>query len=305
MDIEVSIIVPIYNKGEYIRACLESILGQSLASIEVICIDDGSTDSSRKELEAFAERDSRVVVLENSENIGAAASRNRGILYAQGRFLRFVDADDLLPAMSTEALLRRAICSGSDVVRGALAIFHHDNRSSYHEIIGVEDCASSNFAAEPSLWIPYWHTSYLISTQLVRSHNILYPKLRRGEDPAFLASVLTKAQRISLTSEVVYLYRKYPKSDGSAATSFHAVADTLAHAAMVKRLFKIAHAPSWDHGYGPFLLDDFREFLSRCHLSRDQAALVLAEAKMLWGDYVELFFQRSPASDITKRSEVE
>ena len=227
-------------------------------------------------------------VIDNGRNLGAGASRNRGIKAATGRFIRFVDADDLLPLGSTEILYDRAVMTGSDVVRGSLALFQQDDPSNLQSVIAVPDRAKTSLRTESSLWVPWWHTSYLISSNLIRANNLAYPELRRGEDPVFLASVLISAQQISLVSDIVYLYRRYPKTPGSAASTLTDVKDTLKHAAVVKSLFTVYHPDCWAHGYGPFLLDHFRGFISRCQLDAVQMEFVVSEVGKIWGPGVQL-----------------
>lgn len=92
---DISIIIPVYNKEEYLSECLESILEQTYKNFEVICIDDCSNDGSRKVLDKYAVRDSRIKVIKNNENLGAGASRNIGIDCAVGEYLLILDADDI------------------------------------------------------------------------------------------------------------------------------------------------------------------------------------------------------------------
>ena len=88
-----TVIIPAYNAEKYLPQCLDSVIGQTLKDIEVICVDDGSTDGSGKILDEFAARDRRLKVI-HQENAGVSAARNRGIKAARGRYLTFVDADD-------------------------------------------------------------------------------------------------------------------------------------------------------------------------------------------------------------------
>ena len=93
----ISVIIPIYNDEKYIRQCLDSALSQTLREIEVLCIDDASTDGTPGILAEYAKRDDRVKVITNSTNIKADASRNLAIDAARGEFLCFIDSDDFLP----------------------------------------------------------------------------------------------------------------------------------------------------------------------------------------------------------------
>ena len=94
-SISCSVIIPVYNAAAYLTDCLESILSQLPPDAEVICIDDGSTDSSLEILESFARREPCIKIV-HQENAGQGAARNRGLASAQGEFVYFADADDAL-----------------------------------------------------------------------------------------------------------------------------------------------------------------------------------------------------------------
>ena len=286
MGIEVSIIIPVFNMADFLGDCLDSILGQTFRNLEVICIDDASEDHCSEILQNYATRDPRVMVVYNKINLGPALSRNRGIEEAKGRFLRFVDADDLLPQNSTEVLHSRAIKENVEVVRGSLALFRGNDRSTYQEVISVPDKKRTRLSEEEFLWIPWWHTSYLISAELIRRNQLRYPNLVRGEDPVFLASVLVNVGYLSLVEQVVYLYRKYPKTSGTGALTMQHVIDTLKHAAMTKQLYTSHCADYWSRGYGPFFLNQVLKLIDRCELDSKQRCVIDDELVRIWGSDV-------------------
>ena len=90
-----SVIIPVYNAEPYLRRCLDSVLTQSCRDLEVICVDDGSTDGSAALCDAYAAADPRLRVI-RQENLSAGAARNRGLAAATGEFVHFLDADDWL-----------------------------------------------------------------------------------------------------------------------------------------------------------------------------------------------------------------
>ena len=92
-EIKVSVIIPVYNVEKYLKQNLKSITEQTLKEIEIICVDDGSTDSSYKIIEDFAKKDSRVIPVKQ-KNGGAGAARNNGLRRARGKYLSFLDSDD-------------------------------------------------------------------------------------------------------------------------------------------------------------------------------------------------------------------
>ena len=95
MSVKVSVILPVYNVSEYLRQCMDSIVGQTLKDIEIICVDDGSTDDSLEILKEYEAKDKRVKVIEQ-KNAGAGAARNNGLAIATGEYLSFLDSDDIL-----------------------------------------------------------------------------------------------------------------------------------------------------------------------------------------------------------------
>ena len=94
--VKVSVIVPVYNMEKYIRQCMDSILGQTLTDIEVLCINDGSVDSSLAILRQYQQEDGRVTIVDQ-KNQGVAKSRNTGIRQAKGKYVCFMDPDDWYP----------------------------------------------------------------------------------------------------------------------------------------------------------------------------------------------------------------
>lgn len=118
MDLKVSVIIPVYNVEKYLPACLDSVLGQTLREIEVICVNDGSTDKSPEILQEYAKKDSRIIVI-NQENKGIGSARNVALKVATGEFVGFLDSDDWVDSDYYEKLYNTAIkydaqiaCSG-------------------------------------------------------------------------------------------------------------------------------------------------------------------------------------------------
>ena len=115
----VSVIIPVHNTEEYLDRTLSSVTGQTLRDLEILCIDDGSTDGSLKILRAWAQRDSRVRVIAFEQNQGVSAARNRGFEESRGRFVYYLDSDDWIDPDYLEALYTKAVETGQDVVVNA------------------------------------------------------------------------------------------------------------------------------------------------------------------------------------------
>jgi glycosyltransferase involved in cell wall biosynthesis len=276
MGPSVSVIVPIYNKANFLRECLKSIAEQTFTDIEVICIDDCSSDGSPSIASEFAQMDSRFKLFRSKNSLGAGPARNKGMDLASGKFLQFTDADDILPANSIETLYRLVSNGKVNIARGGVALFDRNGISSIINSDIPPEVHSYRFADEPRLWNPWWHTTYLISGRMLRRHHILYPDLSDGEDPVFLAKALTTANLISSTKEIVYFYRweiDRPRT---------AIWDTITHLEMV-RLIYIQYEPKcWFEGYGKFMIkEEMPRRLSQMNLEPDVKKTVLAKLEEL------------------------
>ena len=112
---KVSVIVPVYNTEKYLRQCLDSVVNQTLQDIEVICIDDGFTDDSKRILDEYAHRDARILVY-SKENGGQSSARNKGMDLAQGDYLYFLDSDDYILDTALECLYECAEAEQLDIL---------------------------------------------------------------------------------------------------------------------------------------------------------------------------------------------
>ncbi|MCD8367515.1 MAG: glycosyltransferase [Clostridiales bacterium] len=113
----VSVIIPVYNVERYLAQCLDSVLSQTLENIEVICVDDGSTDSSRQTVIEYAKRDPRIVPILHEENLGTAQTRKDGVAASTGRYIMFVDGDDTIVPEACERAAKAIETYGTDIVQ--------------------------------------------------------------------------------------------------------------------------------------------------------------------------------------------
>lgn len=127
--IKVSVIVPVFNVEEYLSTSLDSILNQTLKDIEIICINDGSTDASLDILENYAKKDARIKII-SKKNEGQGIARNIGLDNAQGEFIAFVDSDDFIKEDMLEKSYKKSVSKNLDLVMYKVSSF--DNET--HEI---------------------------------------------------------------------------------------------------------------------------------------------------------------------------
>ena len=111
---KVSVIIPVYNTEKYLRQCLDSVINQTLTDIEIICVNDGSTDNSINILNEYAKNDSRIIVL-SQKNSGAAIARNNGINNAIGEYLYFIDSDDYVDTTFLEKMYSQSLKYNADI----------------------------------------------------------------------------------------------------------------------------------------------------------------------------------------------
>lgn len=116
MSPKVSVVIPVYNSASFLERCLDSVLSQTLIDIEVICIDDCSSDNSFDILKDYVEKDSRVKVFKNEQNIGQGLTRNRGIDFSKGEYIAFVDSDDWIEPNMYDVLYSTTVSQKYDLI---------------------------------------------------------------------------------------------------------------------------------------------------------------------------------------------
>lgn len=128
---DISILVAVYNAEQYLHSCLQSLIEQSLKSIQIICIDDASTDQSLSILHSFAQRDNRIEVYSLTQNGGQAKARNEGLKHCKGKYICFVDSDDYLAPDALQLILQRFVSTNADVVLFDLQMTYSDRIEPY------------------------------------------------------------------------------------------------------------------------------------------------------------------------------
>ncbi len=215
---KVSVILPFYEASETIARCLDSVLAQTLESLEIICVNDCAIDDSQLIVDKYIVYDPRVKCIRNSVNVGLGASRNIGIRAARGRYIFHVDPDDTLPPNALESIHALAERYGSDMTRGA---YIHEQlllgqSKARKERKGLKEGAvhivNTTLAHSPDLLMnTEGHWSYLYRAEFAKSVN--YPEdLKMGQDAIFLVSALAAAESITVIPDVVYNYLENPKS---------------------------------------------------------------------------------------------
>lgn len=216
---KISVIMPVYNVEKYIGECLNSILTQTLEDIEVICVDDGSTDNSLEILNAYAAKDSRIIVI-NKKNEGSGIARNAGIKAAGGEYIHFVDSDDWLYNNKVyEEIYAKAKEDNLDIlIFGGYSCYVSDKGKVYKSkggyslktlprkylkgIFSAKDIKKDIFTFPSTAWTKLYKREFLEKNQ------ILFQEIRVGQDQLpFFHSMIT-AERIEVLNKCFYCYRK-------------------------------------------------------------------------------------------------
>ena len=208
----VSILVPVYNVEKYLRQCLDSLIGQTLKEIEIICVNDGSTDSSLQILQEYAASDERIKIIDK-QNGGLPSARNAGLDAAQGKYVGFVDGDDYVDVDMYRRMYNAACMNDADIVvcgghpfpeEENAPIWLKDALSPQNKVYknGGVDALFIEKGAKPFLW------RNLVRRKLIEKNKFrLDESIIVGEDQAFQFKIFPSAQTVAFISDKLYYYR--------------------------------------------------------------------------------------------------
>lgn len=210
---QVSVVIPVYNGEKVIETCLQSVMMQTGVDMEIIVVDDGSSDATWAILQRMAAQDERIHPIHQA-NVGVSAARNKALEACQGEFIRFVDADDVLPPGSMQALLKCA--QGCDLVIAG-----------YTEVMGPMRQARCLRRCEETMscddMLPHmnrWSNSFyygvlwnkLFRREIIQREKVQFISgLNWGEDFAFVCRYMAGAQQVAYTQALVYDYIRNPE----------------------------------------------------------------------------------------------
>ncbi len=214
-DYLVSIIIPVYNVSKYIDECIESLISQTYANIEIILVDDGSTDDSGSICDSYKDKDNRVIVI-HKENSGISDARNVGLDIAKGEYYLFVDSDDVVHQNYVEYLLDAVLISGCKVAQSRFKHIEANDKAKTDSalehkqpviISGRDGCGLIYKAGGVSatvVWDKIYHKSIWEKRR--------FPSGKFNEDLFMTFELLYSNETIALISDELYYYRKNPNS---------------------------------------------------------------------------------------------
>ena len=210
-NLAVSVIIPVRNAGKYFKKCLNSVVSQSLKNIEIIIIDDNSTDGSNVVADKYASQDSRILVIHQKSSTGAGFARNRAMSIARGEFIAFMDSDDIYPSNDVlETLYSQAVEQNANICGGSLYKIDAEGK--------ILNMNIPNQYFLNSGWYNYCDYQYdggfyrfLYKNKFLKENCIIFPLYKRFQDPVFFVKAMISAGKFYVVKKYCYAYRKNHK----------------------------------------------------------------------------------------------
>ncbi len=220
--VDVSIIVPIYNGEKYLNQCLDSISNQTLKNIEIICVNDGSTDKTSSILNSYSSKDNRFKII-NTENHGQGSARNTALNEAKGEYIAFIDADDWIELNSIELLYENAKLNDLDMLFFQMVNYMqssdtfvstdlYDIKSFENNGIDENMVFNHNTTQDFLFEIPVGPVSKLYKRQFLESNNIRFSEGIYFEDNAFFYNAYFYCERAGFLKKQLYYRRRHDES---------------------------------------------------------------------------------------------
>lgn len=263
--IKVSVIIPVYNAEKYLKESLDSIFNQTLDDIEIICVDDGSTDNSWKMLNDLAAAHENMKIF-HQENNGGGAARNRALNHVEGKYIYFMDADDILDLNALKEFYEISEEKNLDFLIFK-AVDYDEDTNSYHEtsfflmeelyefvgdeVFSFDDLGDYIFRINVTPWCKFYNSEFVFSTGSRFAEGLIF------HDNIFYWGIIFHAKRIYFYNKILYTRRRHSKSSTGAGDQRYA--DTFAIHNMIIQKFI-------DHGY-------FKEYEKRLYNKKFTFAL--------------------------------
>lgn len=211
-NIKISVIIPVYNTESYLEKCINSILDQTFKNIELIIINDNSTDNSCKIIETFLNKNNNIKYINNKKNKGVSNCRNQAIKICTGEYILFVDSDDYLEKNMLEIMYNEAFKNNLDIVMCGYFLDYKDG-SIQNKIINLDDNFIYNGYEILSEILHHKNgvtghsCNKLFKSSIIKNNNIEYPiNIRIYEDIVFLCRLFPYCKRIKIIKKVLYHY---------------------------------------------------------------------------------------------------
>lgn len=239
---KISVIMPVYNDAKYLEEAIDSIINQTLDDVEIVCVNDGSTDNSLDILREL-ESDFDFIKVFSQENKGVAHARNFAMENCTGEYLAFLDADDIfIDKDCLEKLYMVAKDNEANMVSGNIKLWNGEG--SFSDFTHLEYYTEEKMILPWDYGIPFSFTKAIFKRKFLSDNNIMFPILTKGEDPVFLAEILSKLDKLYAVPTDVYAYRFF--SGASAAQKYTNYGNYLDQITQYHLVFKHLSDPKFD-----------------------------------------------------------
>lgn len=240
---KVSVIIPVYNAEKYLVKCLNSVVCQTLKDIEIICVDDGSTDKSLEILNDYAKKDSRFKII-RQQNLFAGAARNNGIKNAAGKYLVFWDSDDFFEADALSVMYSKCEKYGADICLCAACCYNSESGKKSID----ESFLKKRFLPRKRFFSKDTHGKYIFNiasnvpwqrmflASFVRENGLEFQNLRQANDTYFVMMAMYYARRITYTEKALIHYRTNNSSSITGKASAEPLCAYQSYAAVYEKL---------------------------------------------------------------------
>ena len=202
---KISVIIPVFNNEYYLTDCLNTVINQTLENIEIICIDDGSTDNSSIIIQIYSEFDKRIISLTQT-NQGSGISRNRGIKYSRGKYISFMDSDDLYyDNFALENLYNVANKNKAIICGGGIRKFKEINDTIINNDTLFEKEGFINFI---DYQYDFDYQRFIYNKNFLKKYKINFPNYLRYQDPPFFIKAMAIAKRFYAIKNITHKYRR-------------------------------------------------------------------------------------------------
>lgn len=201
----VSIIIPIYNVEKYLEKCIKSIINQTYRNLEIILINDGSTDKSAKICEEYIKQDNQIVFI-NKKNGGSASAKNEGLKVAKGDYITFVDSDDFIESDMIEYMVNTIKKYNVDIVQCSFTNLYKNTEKFKQDTIVEQKISSKDFL---ELFLTKWDSSLFWNKLFKREviENVFFKEGRCIDDEFFTYKCVINSKSIVTSNKIVYNYR--------------------------------------------------------------------------------------------------
>ncbi|MEG0844245.1 MAG: glycosyltransferase family 2 protein [Romboutsia sp.] len=232
MSVDVSIIIPVYNMEKYLEECLESVFNQTYSNIELIIVNDGSTDKSKYIIEKYIEKYKNIIFIDQ-KNQGLSTARNNALKLATGKYVLFLDSDDFLDKECIELIYNKAIKTNSDVVIMGYTMVYSTKQNievDYKKYVNSNEFYSGSFIANLMLEdiIEGYSCNKLIKIKNLRKNNLKFEPDKYIEDLYPIFKHIYNCDKITFVNKCLYNYRQRE--------------DSLSHSTNIKLINDYSHA---------------------------------------------------------------